>query len=150
MKTKLTILLVLIGAFFSNITFAYEFIDEFAAKEKVRVDQMITLAEDGENALLDLTVAEMNKLNCHVTQNGKWLKCDWAHSAAQCKSIGWIPHTDGSCCKQIGNAPSLPISFSNQDSEPVSKRDHQLLRSTGRVKYEHPVTGAQFLQVTGF
>ena len=113
MNTKLAMLFILIGSIFLNISLADEFIYKFSAEEEARIDRMIELAEAGDAAILDLTIGEMNELDCHVTPNGNWLKCDWPYSPNLCAQAGWIPHHDGSCCKRINYTPPPSISFRN-------------------------------------
>ena len=114
MNTKLVMLVFLIGSFFSSVLLANEFINEFSAKEESIVGQMIEIAEGGNDAVLDLTIREVEKLNCHVTGGG-WLKCEWPYSPNLCSQAGWIPHHDGSCCFRIDYTQPPSKSFSILD-----------------------------------
>jgi len=56
---------------------------------------------DTEAAIDDLEARTgETRLDCHVSQNGKWLICrDIASNV--CKAAGWVPQSDGSCGKPL-------------------------------------------------
>ncbi|TNF22152.1 MAG: hypothetical protein EP318_04675 [Rhodobacteraceae bacterium] len=76
-------------------------IDTAVQMEKRRLTKMYTLAPLPVADLQSLTIGDVQELKCHTTSNGKWIRCDWPYSPNLCSNIGWIPHTDGSCCLRI-------------------------------------------------
>lgn len=76
-------------------------IDTALQLEKRRLVRMVQLAPMSVSDLKSLSVGDVQELKCHTTQNGKWIKCDWPYAPNLCSNIGWVPHTDGSCCLGI-------------------------------------------------
>lgn len=104
MNIRSILLFIVFCVFHSSPVLAQETPNRLSAVEKKRVERLNEIGKDNDT-LLGLTIREMAGLDCHVTQNQKWLRCSNIASNL-CKKAGWVPHSDGSCCLQL---PQLPI-----------------------------------------